>query len=699
MSTSLPIHGRGASSNPPNRFIPLYRESIPGWTEEEDPAPRTRFFKDTSRTVIATNDSPDVGFTHSLNPYRGCEHGCCYCLSGDTPILMGDGSSRPLRRLRVGDVIYGTVRRGWYRRYVHTTVLGHWQVVKPAYRVRLGDGRSLITGPDHRFLTERGWKFVTGRMGGNGQRPYLTANNKLMGMSAFTPPPVVDDDYRKGYLCGMIRGDGWLASYSYSGRRRGKDEMHQFRLALADAEGLARTADYLRHFQIPTREFLFQKPLANRRQIDGIRTYCREAVDEVRDLVSWPRTPSDSWRKGLLAGIFDAEGSFSDGILRISNTCREIIRHIQDACSCFGFDVAVATFAGRRAKPIQTLHVRGGLGESLRFLHTAGPAIVRKQSILGQSVKSSADLRVASVEPLEVELPLFDITTGTGDFIADGVVSHNCFARPFHEHLELSAGLDFESQIFVKEDAPELLRKELMSPKWVPQFVAMSGVTDPYQPIERRLELTRRCLQVFLEFRNPVGIVTKSALVARDRDLLGELSRYQAAAVYMSITTLDPELARKMEPRAATPTARLRTVRELTDAGVPVGVLVAPVIPGLTDHEAPAILEASAAAGAVTAGFVPLRLPFAVKDLFVAWLEQQYPQRKERVLTRLRDLRGGKLYDSRWGVRMRGEGEWADVFAAMFELHRRRVGMADEGPELSAAHFTNGRPRQGELFE
>jgi DNA repair photolyase len=300
---------------------------------------------------------------------------------------------------------------------------------------------------------------------------------------------------------------------------------------------------------------------------------------------------------------------------------------------------------------------------------------------------------------LEVELPLFDITTGTGDFIADGVVSHNCFARPFHEHLELSAGLDFESQIFVKEDAPELLRKELMSPKWVPQFVAMSGVTDPYQPIERRLELTRRCLQVFLEFRNPVGIVTKSALVARDRDLLGELSRYQAAAVYMSITTLDPELARKMEPRAATPTARLRTVRELTDAGVPVGVLVAPVIPGLTDHEAPAILEASAAAGAVTAGFVPLRLPFAVKDLFVAWLEQQYPQRKERVLTRLRDLRGGKLYDSRWGVRMRGEGEWADVFAAMFELHRRRVGMADEGPELSAAHFTNGRPRQGELFE
>ena len=352
MSTSLPINGRGTSSNPPNRFIPLYREAIPGWTEEFDPGPRTRFFKDTSRTVIATNNSPDVGFTHSLNPYRGCEHGCSYC-----------------------------------------------------------------------------------------------------------------------------------------------------------------------------------------------------------------------------------------------------------------------------------------------------------------------------------------------------------FARPFHEHLGLSAGIDFESQIFVKEDAPELLRTELSSSKWVPRVVAIGAVTDPYQPIERRLQLTRRCLQVFVEFRNPVGVVTKSALVSRDRDLLGNLACYQAAAVHISVTTLNPELARTMEPRAATPAARLRAVRELSEAGVPVGVLVAPVIPGLTDHEAPAILEAAADAGALAAGYVPIRLPFAVKELFVAWLEQHYPNRKERVLSRIRDLRGGKLYDSRWGVRMRGEGEWADVFGALFELHRRRVGMADECPELSTAHFMNGRPQQGELFQ
>jgi DNA repair photolyase len=229
--------------------------------------------------------------------------------------------------------------------------------------------------------------------------------------------------------------------------------------------------------------------------------------------------------------------------------------------------------------------------------------------------------------------------------------------------------------------------------------VSISGVTDPYQPVERRLRLTRRCLEVFAEFRNPVGIVTKSALVSRDRDLLGELARYQAANVFLSITTLDPDLARVMEPRAATPAARLRTLRELTDAGVPVGVLVAPVIPGLTDHEAPAILTAAADAGARTAGYVTLRLPFVVKDLFADWLGRHFPEKKERVLGRLRAARGGKLNDATFGRRMRGEGEWADVFSRMFKLHRRRIGLTDHGMELSAAHFTSGRPRQGSLFE
>jgi DNA repair photolyase len=274
-----------------------------------------------------------------------------------------------------------------------------------------------------------------------------------------------------------------------------------------------------------------------------------------------------------------------------------------------------------------------------------------------------------------------------------------CYARPTHEYLGLSAGLDFETQIFVKEDAPELLRRELMSPRWVPQTVSLSGVTDPYQPVERRLELTRRCLQVFAEFRNPIGIVTKNALVARDIDVLKQLSAANAAMVFLSVTTLDPDLARLMEPRASTPSARLRAMEELSNAGIPVGVLTAPIIPGLNDHETPAILEASANAGARSAGYVVLRLPFGVKEIFGDWLERHFPERKERVLGRLRDTRGGKMNDSRFGVRMKGEGEWAEVFREMFRLHRRRLGMDERMGALSAESFDNGRAKQLSLFE
>ena len=274
-----------------------------------------------------------------------------------------------------------------------------------------------------------------------------------------------------------------------------------------------------------------------------------------------------------------------------------------------------------------------------------------------------------------------------------------CYARPTHEWLSLSAGLDFESQIFVKEDLPDLLRKELSSPKWIPQSVSIGSVTDGYQPIERRVELTRRCLQVFAEFKNPIGIVTKNALVTRDIDVLQELAAVNAAMVYVSVTTLDPDLARVMEPRASTPAARLRAIEELTAAGIPVGVMNAPIIPGLNDHETPAILEACAKAGAISAGYVVVRLPFAVKDLFSAWLDQHFPSKKERVLGRLRETRGGKLNDSRFGTRMRGEGEWAEVFREMFVLHRKRAGMVDRRVELSTAAFTNGRPVQRLLFE
>jgi DNA repair photolyase len=262
-----------------------------------------------------------------------------------------------------------------------------------------------------------------------------------------------------------------------------------------------------------------------------------------------------------------------------------------------------------------------------------------------------------------------------------------CFARPTHEYLGLSAGLDFETKIFVKEDAPELLRRELAAPKWKPQVLALSGVTDCYQPIERRLGITRRCLEVLLDFRNPVTVVTKGHGVARDADLLGALAQLDCASVSISVTSLDDAVQRAMEPRAPRPELRLRAIEALARAGVPVSVLVAPVVPGLTDHELPRILEAAAAAGATRAGFVVLRLPHATKEIFEEWLERNFPARKDKVLSRVRDLRGGKLYDSRWGVRQRGEGEYAKQLEQLFEMGVRRAGLNARRTELTTRHF------------
>lgn len=274
-----------------------------------------------------------------------------------------------------------------------------------------------------------------------------------------------------------------------------------------------------------------------------------------------------------------------------------------------------------------------------------------------------------------------------------------CYARPTHEYLGFSAGLDFETRILIKEDAPALLRKELASPKWKPQVVTMSGVTDPYQPIERRLGLTRRCLEVFAAFRNPVGIVTKSHLICRDRDLLAELAQHQAAAAFVSITTLDAELARRMEPRATQPAGRLAAIEELTRAGVPVGVLTAPVIPGLNDHELPAILEAASKAGAVCASYVLLRLPHGLGSLFEQWLRQHYPERSDKVLSRLRDMRGGEINDARFGSRMTGQGVLAEQIASLFAMGCRRAGIANRFPALSTAAFRRPGGTQRLLFE
>jgi DNA repair photolyase len=273
-----------------------------------------------------------------------------------------------------------------------------------------------------------------------------------------------------------------------------------------------------------------------------------------------------------------------------------------------------------------------------------------------------------------------------------------CFARPFHDYLGWNSGLDFETRILVKTRAPALLRAELLSRRWQPAPIAMSGVTDCYQPAERRLRLTRGCLEVMAEFRQPVGIITKNFLVTRDLDLLAELARYNSASVFVSVTTLDADLAGQLEPRASRPEHRLRAIRLLAEAGVPVGAMVAPIIPGLTDHEMPAILDAVAAAGARRAGYVVLRLPYAVKDVFLDWLDRHAPSKKDRVIARLRELRGGKLYDATFGARLRGEGIFAEQIKQLFEVSARRAGLNRDEFKLSTAHFRRPGGTQLELL-
>ena len=270
-----------------------------------------------------------------------------------------------------------------------------------------------------------------------------------------------------------------------------------------------------------------------------------------------------------------------------------------------------------------------------------------------------------------------------------------CYARPFHEYLGYSAGLDFETKIHVKRNAPALLRREFMKKSWRPQVVMLSGATDPYQPVERKLEITRGLLQVCAEFRNPVNIVTKNALVTRDLDLLAQLAKHGAASVAISITTLDEGLCRKLEPRTSSARKRFQALAQLNSAGVPAGVMVAPVIPGLTDQDLPGILSRAGKAGAAFAVCIPVRLPAPVDGMFEAWLDHHFPGRKNGVLKRIRELRGGQLNDRRAGRRMRGEGILAEHLNQLFHLAREKAGIPSSNPGLSTEAFRRpGATRQ-----
>ena len=686
---------RGARSFVAGRFETLAREPFDdGWApEEKDTAElQTSVTEERARSIISRNDSPDIGFSQSINPYRGCEHGCSYCMHGDTPLLMADGSVRPIADVRAGDVLYGTARQGWHRRYVKSRVLAHWSVIKPAYRIRLEDGTELVTGPDHRFLTERGWKFVTGTEQGHACRPHLTTNNKLMGVGAFASAPVKNKDYRLGYLCGVIRGDALLGSHQTRRANGAVGTVHQFRLAPCDVEALLRTQDYLRRWESDAQHFVFQKASVGRRLLHAIRAQTRPNVEQIRALIAWPTVPSREWSAGFLAGIYDAEGSYGDGILRISNTDSEIVGWIGHCLTALGLRFAVEHVHRDITKPIGVVRLLGGLREHLRFFHSVDPAILRKREIAGQAVKSEAKLGIVSIEPLGKAMRLYDVTTESEDFIANGVVSHNCYARPSHAYLELSPGLDFETKLFAKTNAAELLRAELSKPGYVPSPIAIGANTDCYQPIERKFRITRQILEILAECEHPFTIVTKSALVERDLDLLAPMAKKNLVKVFVSIGSLDRTLARKLEPRAASPQRRLDVLKALSESEVPCGVMVAALIPGLNDKTLEEVLEAAAAAGASEAAYVIMRLPNELKELFKEWLAAHYPERASHVISIVRQMRGGRDNDPRFGSRMTGTGMFAELIEKRFALACRRFGLNDHGagrkpPSLDCSRF------------
>ncbi|HEX5922327.1 MAG TPA: hypothetical protein VFY45_00740 [Baekduia sp.] len=589
--------------------LPGYRDPASVRRFDVPEALDMRFYEIHAKSAL--NRVPEASrmpFRWTINPYRGCSHACVYCLAGDTPILMADGRTRPLADIRAGDEIYGTEQEGTtYRRYVRTRVRAHWASEKPAYRVTLQDGTEVVASADHRFLTNRGWKHVLRAERGATPRPYLTRSVSLLGPGRFVTPPIDTPEYRRGYLCGAIRGDaqepearGRAGAYLAAGGIEGG----LLGLVGLSAVGAATT---------------------RRRRTPGALL----RAERIDALIAWPFAPSDDWRKGYLAGIFDADGSCGSDGLRVDNADPTILSWTEACLQSFGFacDVGPPDALGVRG-----VRVRGGVRAQLRFCHLTGPAVTSKWGLEGRAVKSNADLAVVAIEPLGAPQKLYDITTGTGDFIANGVVSHNCFARPTHTYLDFDAGRDFEREIVVKVNVPEVLRCELRRPTWKGEHIAMGTNTDPYQWVEGRYKLMPGIWEALRDFRDPCSVLTKSPLLLRDLPLLKEIAEVTDVSANLSVPTIDEQAWRATEPHTPHPRARLEAVAELNRNGIPTGVLVAPLMPGINDDpkQVEQIIQMAVDAGATSIGGIGLHLRGEVRGVFMEWLRTYRPDLVER---------------------------------------------------------------------
>jgi DNA repair photolyase len=674
--------------------LPGYRDPANVRRFDAPEALDTRFYEVHAKSAL--NRVPEksrMPFRWTVNPYRGCSHACTYCIAGDSQVLLADGRTAAMRDIKVGDVVAGTVHEGAYRRFVPTTVLDKWSSIKPAFEVTLEDGTELVASGDHRFLTTRGWKHVSDLQGPS-QRPHLTLSSKLMGPGGCVAPPTVDDDYRRGYLSGVIRGYWHLDEYEHPQPNGAVRRFRCFRLAVADREALARSRRYLADLRVQTREREFAVATGSHRETGSIETHTGEGQERIAELIAWPVLPSLSWVTGFLAGIFDAEGACSGGVLRISNQDEETLRRVGACLGRLRFDHQVERAPGRAT----TIRVRAGLPERMRFFLGTDPAITRKRTIGGTAVENSARLGVVSIRSLGMVMRLYDITTGTEDFIANGVISHNCFARPTHTYLGFDAGRDFEREIVVKVNAPEVLRAELARPRWKREHVALGTNTDPYQWVEGRYRLMEGIWEALRDAANPCSVLTKSPLLLRDLALMLQIAQRTTFTACLSIPTLDEKAWRSSEPRSPNPRARLEAVAELNRAGIPTGVLIAPLMPGINDapHQVEPLLEAAQEAGATSIGGVALHLRGEVRGVFMSWLEHARPDLVPRYTELYRRGANAPPEERRRLARMVRKGN--AIGSAPPRSALRTHGHAPEEPEADAQQRPRRAGLQASLF-
>jgi DNA repair photolyase len=574
-----------------------------------------------------------VPFEWTINPYRGCSHACTYCLAGDTPILMADGTTRPLAQLRIGDAVLGTVGAGPHRRYVATTVLDHWSTTRTAFRVTLADGTRLVAGGDHRFLTARGWRHVRPAQP---WQPALAVGDVLYGVGRFADAPKESPDYQAGFLCGLVRGDASLPAGSPR-----------------EGDAWVRADSYLA--DVPLHEAL-----------------------------RWPDLPTGGWFRGFLAGAFAATGRADRLGITFTSCNQAYLSRVTEALTHLGLP-SRRPVAVRPGAPY-AVEIARDLWAALRFRHVTGVTDAPLDAA-GTGVRRDPRLAVVDIEPLELTLPLFDISTGTGDFIADGVVSHNCFARNTHTYLDLDSGHDFDTRIVVKVNAGELVRRELASPRWTGAPIAMGTNVDVYQRAEGRYRLMPPILAALRDFANPFSILTKGTLILRDLDLLRQADAVTEVSLAMSVGFVDPVLWRAVESGTPSPRRRLDAIRRLTDAGFAVGVLMAPILPGLTDTDESIeeTVAAIAASGATRVTPLALHLRPGAREWYAAWLTREQPS----LAPRYRELfRGGSYlpqgYQQELSARVR-------MAARRHGLHRaepreaRSVRGSDGNPDRTVA--------------